>query len=322
MTGNNETADVNDALQEAALDWFLRLREADGSDPALLADFGRWRIADSRHAAAYRQIERVWSDPDLESALDGLGVAAASPQGPWRPRYALAAGSVLLLGLCWTLLAALLPRADFRTAVGERETARLADGSVARLDTDSALQVDYSSQQREVRLLQGRAHFDVTRDVSRPFVVEAGEVRVQVLGTHFDVWRQDGAVGVSVESGHVRVAAAQGGMAELRDAEQLWVKQGRPGVIGTFDPDLGSAWQRGRLAFVDQPLGDVLQQLQRYRGGHLWILDSGLAARHVSGDYRLDSPDRVVDALAAVVDARVTRLFGGRVVLLRPAPAN
>ena len=51
----------------------------------------------------------------------------------------------------------------------------------------------------------GRATFDVARDPAREFRVEAGEVRVIVVGTRFSVQRVDGRVSVEVERGRVEV---------------------------------------------------------------------------------------------------------------------
>ena len=61
-----------------------------------------------------------------------------------------------------------------------------------------------------MKLLQGRAHFDVVPNPKRSFEVEAAPYRVVVLGTVFDVERSAEHVAVSVERGRVRVYGPQG----------------------------------------------------------------------------------------------------------------
>jgi len=89
---------------------------------------------------------------------------------------------------------------------------RLADGSVAQLIGDhSELEVlDNSPGHVELSLHAGRAHFDVVPSSEREFTVQAGAVRVVVIGTVFEVERTGGRVRVAVQRGRVRVEAPSG----------------------------------------------------------------------------------------------------------------
>src|SRR6478609_9257561 len=72
---------------------------------------------------------------------------------------------------------------------GSGHTLRMADGSSAQLVGDhSELEVTYNTTQRVgLKLLSGRAHFDVIPNAQRSFVVEVDPYRVEVIGTIFDV---------------------------------------------------------------------------------------------------------------------------------------
>ncbi|MFI5308621.1 MAG: FecR domain-containing protein [Polyangiales bacterium] len=89
---------------------------------------------------------------------------------------------------------------------------RLADGSRAELVGEhSELEVTHNSAQHVgLRLVEGRAHFEVVHDTMRSFVVEAQPYRVEVIGTSFDVERSGSAVTVQVMRGKVRVYGPQG----------------------------------------------------------------------------------------------------------------
>jgi transmembrane sensor len=107
-----------------------------------------------------------------------------------------------------------VPQASVDGAVpGEAaHTLRLADGSRAELTSaHSDLEVVHNTEARvALRLVAGRAHFEVRHDPSRSFVIEAGAYRVEVIGTSFDVERDAHAVAVAVTRGKVRVYGPSG----------------------------------------------------------------------------------------------------------------
>lgn len=96
--------------------------------------------------------------------------------------------------------------------IREGHTIRLLDGSSAQLaGAQSELEIMRNDRERVgLKLLQGRAHFDVVPNANRSFEVEAAPYRVVVLGTVFDVERSAQHVAVSVERGRVRVYGPQG----------------------------------------------------------------------------------------------------------------
>lgn len=87
----------------------------------------------------------------------------------------------------------------------------LSDGTRVMLNANSTLEYPASFDDAEVRevRLKGEAHFEVTKNPHRPFVVKAGEMQTQVLGTIFDVkaYRKD-APKVTLMQGKVKVSNA------------------------------------------------------------------------------------------------------------------
>ncbi len=100
-----------------------------------------------------------------------------------------------------------MDRADHRPAVGHQLTATLDDGSTIQLNTDTRIELQYSSRERTVRLQRGEAHFAVAPDAERPFVVVAGSGVVRAVGTEFNVYLSDGnQTEVTVTEGIVEIA--------------------------------------------------------------------------------------------------------------------
>lgn len=87
----------------------------------------------------------------------------------------------------------------------------LSDGTRVMLNANSKLEYPVSFSDTEVRevRLKGEAHFEVTKNPHCPFVVKAGEMQTQVLGTVFDVkaYRKD-APKVTLMEGKVKVSNA------------------------------------------------------------------------------------------------------------------
>lgn len=330
MSGSTDTAPVDAALLDAALERFIRARDVD-ADPADRQALADWAAADPAHEAALARVEAMWGADAFAAALvrtmqpAPLPAASRSASSPSRLRQrawplALAASVLLMIGIGAALDLPMRLRADAITAAGERRLVVLADGSRVTLDTDSAIAVTIDETGRHLTLLEGRAFFEVTPDAARPFDVAAGPAKVRVTGTAFAVgFTADDGVMVQVRSGRVEAGAA-GRSRALGAGDALRLDGTGPGIVthpdpARPDPAQGLGWLDGRLVFVDRPLGDVLAELDRYLPGRILVTDPAIAARRVTGNYRLDDPAGSTLALAAVAGAEVTQITGRLLIL-------
>lgn len=126
----------------------------------------------------------------------------------------------------------------------------LSDGTRVMLNANSKLEYPASFDDAEVRevRLKGEAHFEVTKNPHRPFVVKAGEMQTQVLGTVFDVkaYRKD-APKVTLMEGKVKVSNAdtevemRPGQTATLQADKIVVSKASPSASdwleGDFDMD-------------------------------------------------------------------------------------
>lgn len=309
-------------LQTQAADWVIRLDDPDLA-PARRAELERereaWLAAAPAHRHAYADASAAWQ------ALDAAFAAPSAAQRPTTTRAApsrarrhtrratlSALGGVLLLAgaLSWVWHT----RPDYATATGEIRRLALADGSHVTLDSNSAIDVRYDAQTRRVRLRRGRAAFDVAHGDARRFLVHDRDGTVEDIGTAFQIERGDEDSRIVVTQGSVRLHAVDGetvlaaGQAARYGSDRLaWSQSG--------DLEAATAWQRGRLVFVNTPLGEVLAQLNRYFPGHIFLADRELAQRPVSGSFRLAAPGAALDTICDALALRSTR-FAGRWVWL------
>jgi len=130
----------------------------------------------------------------------------------------------------------------------------LEDGTKVMLNANSSIEYPRSFADAEVREveLKGEAHFEVTKNPHRPFVVTAGNMKTQVLGTVFDVkaYRKDSPK-VTLMEGHVKVSNQETsidmrpGQTVTLHAEKLIVSkslqnEGKDWLTGDFDMEQAS----------------------------------------------------------------------------------
>ncbi|TAJ84984.1 MAG: DUF4974 domain-containing protein [Reyranella sp.] len=305
------------------MDWLLRL-EAHPDDRSVRTEFEAW-LGRPANEAAFDEMKRVWArldalatpvDEPEAKALPPLPAIAAVPSArPSLLRRSLALAAVALIAcaaaLSWPALRLQL-EADHLTGTAETRTLRLEDGSLAMLDAQSAVSVNFTAGQREIVLLEGSAFFEVVPSTERPFVVRAADVSVTVVGTAFAVQTNSRQVAVSVQSGIVRVASAVGAPpATLTRGERLTIDRAtRHDVRSEVAPEDVAAWRDGRLIVHDMPLRAVADELGRYQSGVIVFEDSAMADRRVNGVFNLRRP---VEALTAAVDTQ-----SGRIRLVTP----
>src|SRR5262249_25581647 len=140
----------------------------------------------------------------------------------------LIGGACLWMGDPWVALLA-----DQRTAVGERRTVGLADGSAVELGPSTAMTLQFSAAERRVTLLSGEAYFVVAPmrgGEVRPFVVAAEGGTARALGTRFMVDRLRDGVEVVVDEHQVAVALGDEGSLPVVLSPGQSVRYSRMGI--------------------------------------------------------------------------------------------
>lgn len=300
--------------RSVALEWFLRMQSGETTQAERLAH-ARWLADADAHRQEYRKLEGLWAD------FDAIPRPVIEPVDRGRRRFLVGASAGLAASLAGVAIwqgGYLGGLGDFSTGTGEQRTIRLADGSEVTLDADSAIDVGFDEQARRVHLLQGRAFFDVAADKARPFSVEASKGIATALGTRFSVHRREASVTVDVEESTVSVVAPDASTVVLNAPESLSYSQHGVARMGAIDTEVAAAWRHGKLIFEDQPLGQVIEDVNRYRRGAIRIYGDGLQGLRVSGIFDMANPDGVLETITRTLPISAYRLTDYFVVL-RPA---
>lgn len=315
------------SVDDIATAWFVRLRD-DNVNNGDRAKFEAWLDADAAHAKAYSELERLWEGLELidrenagldEAVLAQQAVAQKATLGHKGVlRLAAAASVMLFAGIGAYNLAGPSPFADHRTGTGEQLEIALQDGSTVHLNTATSLSVDFTEGSRRITLHGGEAYFEVTGNPDRPFVVETDRGDIEALGTAFSVQDLEDRMSVIVVESQVEVTAVDGASVILGDGQGVRVTDAGLQALST-DHDDALAWLQGRMVFESRPLGDVLEELDRYRRGTIVVLDDITRAMPVTGSFSVHDTDETLDTIEQALPIKVRRM-SGFLVLVGVAP--
>lgn len=143
----------------------------------------------------------------------------------------------------------------------------LPDSSLVWLNSGSSIGVwaSYSQRARGVEL-QGEGYFDVRHDDNNPFYVTAKDVTVKVLGTTFNLsaYEGDKEVKATLIEGKVDVSAARNSLI-LQPGQQAVVNDDASIRLHTdVNINLIMAWKDGFFRFRDEPIANILHELQKW----------------------------------------------------------
>lgn len=350
----------NDIGQQASR-WVVLLSKRPLTDDEVSA-FRRWIDTSPEHELEFRAAEAAWNNVPLAGSMDDIKdlmaptpyqqfhsafydfrlwvkAGLSRPQGWAALGGAAAATAALALfvfnpgavgAISYSIEDSMAAARGVERPIHTSETAEirnvtLDDGSVVTLGADSEIKVVFSQDERRIRLTAGEAFFDVTSDAQRPFIVEAENTLVRVVGTRFDVGLGSEAIDVAVEEGIVQVIQPRSVRGRIRDEDVRHVltagqhvsseKSGIVQPVKSMEPEKVAAWRTGELIWVDTPIKDIVSDLDRYAAYDIRISNESASEIKTTLGYHADEIDGVITFLAENFDLEVFRAPTGDVEL-------
>ncbi|GAA0512170.1 MULTISPECIES: DUF4880 domain-containing protein [Pigmentiphaga] len=316
-----------DAIQRQARLWLRTLASGDVK-PWDAEAFKRWLHASPAHQQAFRDVRRRWDElgPGVAEMLRTNAQAAAFHERTLRvPRHGRRAFLGAAAGVAAAAsVAVLYPPAgvwppfgtwgaDFHTAAGEQQALSLAHVNVT-LNTQTRIrQQGAGTGMHGIELLAGEAAIDFD-GAGRAFTVMAGAGRSTAQMGSFEVRNLKGRVCVTCIAGLVRIEHPAGG-AMLQARTQAVYDETSLSGVAAVDPGNVSAWRRGELVFNHTRLGDVLDEINRYRPGKIMLLNDAAAQRPVTGRFVIAALDSALSQLQHNFDLHARSLPGGLLIL-------
>jgi len=306
-------------LREAS-EWMVHLgsEECSADDTAAWL---RWCDASPENLQAFQSLQRDWRDLDALKGIQPASAAMAGVSHSARWRVAAAVVFALLVGATVTYWISGRHKVEELAAAQSNDTATLSDGSSVVLGARTTVDVDFRGSERHLDLSEGRAYFKVQHDARHPFVVRAGEVNVTAVGTAFDVRREKDRVTVVVEEGVVQVASkAHPGVPPVTwkaeaGYQLAYSTREHTATIARIDPSTALRWRTGELAYVWEPLGAVVADVNRYSSRRITLTDEHLASMHFTGTVFASSVDDWLKAIQQAYPLHVRQTPDGDVIL-------
>lgn len=328
---------VGRLVEVQAKHWLLQQQSGDFSPQQQLA-FERWYQQEKQHRQEYDRLSALWGELDLvaEEVLVDFEADQGSHNGfHWQSVRVFGYRGWIAASLLFVVFFAgyqqFLPQTtppvveQYSSAKRELRVIQLEDGSVLELGSHSRVHVDFSDQQRSVSLLRGEAYFKVEKDPLRPFIVQTSYGRARAVGTEFEVHLGVEHTRVTVHEGVVEVEAkadlqALASTGRIIAGEQLsYGDDGKLSPVSKIDLELSAAWRKGQIVFDQQPLFEVVEQLNRYSRRKIVIGDRRLRTIRVNGVFNSGEIEALLGAIEASLPAELNR--GEESITLRYQPA-
>ena len=201
------------------------------------------------------------------------------------------------------------------------EEVLLPDGTMVTLNNHSRLTYpkQFTGESREVTIT-GEAFFEVQPDASRPFIISAGNARIKVLGTSFNVMARPGneTVEVVVRTGKVEVTshtANPAGRQQVKNSSNLILTPGDKGVLyntsnqlvkSTNDDPNIIAWKTHELIFNQSKLKDVILDLEKVYHTEIQLSDPDLNDLVYTAHFDNQSIDFILEVIRLTFNMKLS----------------
>lgn len=185
----------------------------------------------------------------------------------------------------------------------------LPDSSVVFLAPNSELKFRNRSNARLARMSYGKVYFNVHRNESAPFSIDAGNGFVRVLGTQFQVSRNDASVRVDVSSGKVLFAAGHpdqagpspviltAGMSAI-----LYEESPVPQIVGQETMNFAT-WATQEFIYENTPLEDVVAELSDFYGKEIIVkLPGDWKTKCLTASFAADDIREILSIISSALD--------------------
>ena len=257
--------------------------------------------------------DRVWAALEQQMAQDQTATAQPRPtlrliRSLSRRTWIAAAASVLMLvAVGWLLLNRTPAPVLLASADASIVTYTAPDGSVVRLRPHSTL---YALDEDAARYrLDGEGFFEVTKNEARTFTVEAGDARIVVLGTRFNVSTWGTQTAVFLEEGRIRFEDLASQQAvELVPGQQSGVRpDGRLIEPAPADSSEFLDWLRREMNVESRPLDQVLDELAHHYAVS-FETPPALRSDAVTGRVLLNQIDQSLNDLGVILEGRFVQI--------------
>lgn len=223
--------------------------------------------------------------------------------------WGAAAAILIALTLTWVFSSSLFNNTiHYNTAIAEKKTVTLPDGSNIKLNVDT--QLSYTGLETDsVRTvyMRGQAFFDIKKD-GRPFIINTQHAKIVVLGTEFDVLTRNEKTKVAVKSGLVRVMSRKtdivGAVLLSKNQTSTIFMNKAPQKAQNIPAAKVIGWINGLFIFENTPLSEIIEELYINYGVKVKLQTASMGRLQLTGEFKDQSPEEIISLLCLALDLK------------------
>ena len=270
-----------------------------------------WKEMDRVQDKTSREIDQEWSR--LEGVLDFSEEAQDSKERSlFSSSYRIAAAIALFLIAGFVAYYFINTGGNEQlVALVETQAIELSEGSVVTVNSNSKLTYpkEFKEDRRQVEL-SGEAFFEIAEDPKRPFIIDAGEVWVEVLGTSFNVkaYEHLSEIEVTVSSGRVAIYPKE------RPNERVVLVKGQKAVFyrsntkieAALNDDINFAsWKTKQIIFEDTPMPEVVRIINEIYKSDIRLIGDQLVDCPVTTTFDNQSLESILNVLESTLELTI-----------------
>ncbi len=296
-------------------------------------ELSRWLAEDPENRKEFARFELIWNeskklenkstiDPEVAWLKFKQQLPDANPKAVIRPitkrlAWLRIAAVLFIIAGAWSFYQIIQQNGYDTISSGQMvRTEVLPDGSKVTLNKNAILSYkkDFKGKLRSVKLEQGEVFFDVSPDKSKPFIIDADQVSIRVLGTSFNVKKNHDLTEVIVESGLVRVSLPNQQI-ELKKGEKVLIKDSDKTLRKELSSDQLYNYYRTNTFVADNtPLWRMVEILNEAYQSKIEIADPKLRDLTLNTTFRGESLDTILHIISETLRIQVQK-EGEKIIL-------
>lgn len=276
--------------------------------------------------AAWKQVHLAITPGNKAAGVEPFSRMPQRKNSHWIPLAAALTG-LLLLAFGYWFYTGQQARVTITSQNSQVIPVSLPDGSQVMLNANSSLSFrkNWDDQHAREVWLKGEAFFSVKKDpvIGQPtFTVHANKLKVQVLGTQFNVANRSLKTQVILNSGKIKLLVPSPGKPKvltLMPGDYVaYVKKGKKLSKTQVDPEAFSGWRSSKLKFNNTPLAEIIGQIEQNYGTKVSLADASLLTRTFTGTFPNDNLPVLLQTLEKAFPIQVSQQ-GQKIVLQKLA---
>lgn len=163
---------------------------------------------------------------------------------------------------------------------GKKSAFTLPDGTRVWLNAASQLSYSKSFQEQPSRQvwLTGEAFFDVTENKVKPFTVETDAIKINVLGTAFNVksYAGENNIETTLVRGKIMITRTDDTqhvkpVLLTKDQQAIYSRNSQKLSLSKVETGAVTSWTSGKLVFMNRPFSEIKKVLERWYGMEIWV---------------------------------------------------